>query len=56
DTKSYKNMVRWTAEIAERNAVQRGRKVNRAWGEDWEQVKERHSAADIDNAGSEAAE
>ncbi|MEM7215353.1 MAG: glutathione-dependent disulfide-bond oxidoreductase, partial [Pseudomonadota bacterium] len=46
DTKSYKNMVRWTAEIAERNAVQRGRKVNRAWGEDWEQVKERHSAAD----------
>jgi GST-like protein len=31
-----------------REAVQRGKIVNRGWGEEWEQVPERHSAADID--------
>ena len=56
DTKSYENMVRWTEQIAKRSAVQRGRKVNRSWGEDWEQVKERHSAGDIDEKETQAAE
>ncbi len=46
----YKNVVRWAKAIDEREAVQRGRIVNRSWGEEWEQVPERHSAADIDSA------
>ena len=29
---SYKNLQRWTKEIAARPAVERGRKVNRVWG------------------------
>jgi len=49
DVASYKNLQRWAKDIAERPAVQRGRIVNRSWGEDWETLNERHSAADIDN-------
>ena len=48
DVDSYKNLKRWAEQIESRQAVQRGRIVNRAWGEDWEQVPERHSAEDID--------
>ncbi|AIW16095.1 glutathione-dependent disulfide-bond oxidoreductase [Vibrio tubiashii] len=48
DVDSYKNLKRWAEQIEAREAVQRGRIVNRAWGEDWEQVPERHSAEDID--------
>ncbi|USD42629.1 glutathione-dependent disulfide-bond oxidoreductase [Vibrio sp. SCSIO 43135] len=44
----YKNVVRWAQMMAEREGVQRGRIVNRAFGEEWEQLAERHSAADID--------
>ena len=43
----YKNVVRWAKQAGERPAVQRGRIVNRSWGETF--VLERHSAADIDN-------
>lgn len=50
DVASYKHVVRWAEAINEREAVQRGRIVNRSWGEEWEQVAERHSAADIDAA------
>lgn len=49
DVNSYKNLQRWANEIAQRPAVQRGRVVNRTWGEPWEQVRERHSASDIDD-------
>ena len=45
---SYKNLCRWSAEILERPAVQRGRKVNRTWGEPSEQLHERHEASDFD--------
>ena len=45
---SYSNIQRWQKEIGERPAVQRGRKVNRTWGELDEQVPERHSAEDFD--------
>lgn len=45
---SYPHIMRWATMISERDAVQRGRIVNRSFGEDWEQVPERHSAADID--------
>lgn len=48
DVESYTNVKRWADEIRERPAVQRGRKVNRVWGEENEQVKERHSASDLD--------
>jgi GSH-dependent disulfide-bond oxidoreductase len=44
----YKNVLRWTDEIAQRPAVQRGRKVNRAWGEPSSQLHERHEASDFD--------
>ncbi len=44
----YENVMRWTDQIAERPAVQRGRRVNRVWGEAAEQLAERHSAADFD--------
>jgi GST-like protein len=48
DVASYKNVLRWAKAIDARPAVQRGRIVNRSWGEEWEQLQERHSAADID--------
>ncbi|WP_041419984.1 glutathione-dependent disulfide-bond oxidoreductase [Shewanella violacea] len=45
---SYTHLLRWAKMLSEREAVQRGRMVNRAWGEEWEQVPNRHSAEDID--------
>ncbi|RQO54649.1 glutathione-dependent disulfide-bond oxidoreductase [Paucibacter sp. KBW04] len=45
----YKNVLRWTDAIAKRPAVQRGRKVNRAWGEPSSQLHERHEASDFDS-------
>ncbi len=48
DTQSYKNMVRWTEEIGEREPVKRGRVVNRSWGELEEQLHERHDTGDFD--------
>ena len=45
---SYTNVVRWANEIAARPAVQRGRRVNRTWGEASEQLPERHDARDFD--------
>ena len=45
----YKNVLRWTDEIAQRPAVQRGRMVNRAWGQPDSQLHERHDAADFDS-------
>ena len=44
----YKHVLRWTDEIAARPAVQRGRKVNRAFGELSSQLHERHEASDFD--------
>ncbi len=46
---SYTHVVRWAKLIEAREPVQRGRIVNRSWGEAWEQLPERHCAADIDN-------
>jgi GST-like protein len=45
DVASYTNLVRWGEELGARDAVRRGRIVNRK-GEGY--VSERHSAADID--------
>jgi GSH-dependent disulfide-bond oxidoreductase len=44
----YTNVVRWTDAIAKRPAVQRGRMVNRAFGEPSSQLHERHEAGDFD--------
>lgn len=44
----YKNVQRWTDAIAERPAVQRGRMVNRGWGEPSSQLPERHDASDFE--------
>jgi len=44
----YKHVRRWAEEIAARPAVQRGRKVNRLFGEPADQLHERHDASDFD--------
>ncbi len=44
----YCNLLRWADQIAERPAVQRGRMVNRTWGEPSSQLHERHEASDFD--------
>lgn len=44
----YPHVRGWAERIAGRRAVQRGRKVNRTWGRPEEQLRERHSARDLD--------
>ncbi|MBB5722033.1 GST-like protein [Loktanella ponticola] len=48
DTASYKNVNRWVDEIAARPAVIRGKMVNRAWGDEDGQLRERHDASDFE--------
>jgi GST-like protein len=45
---SYAHVQRWTAELAARPAVKRGRMVNRLQGNPSEQLHERHDASDFD--------
>ena len=44
----YKNVQRWAAMLLARPAVQRGRMVNRTYGEPASQLHERHEASDFD--------
>ena len=44
----YTHVVRWADQIAQRPAVQRGRKVNRVFGDPANQLHERHDASDFD--------
>ena len=44
----YKNVLRWTQQIAERPAVKRGRMVNRVMGDTASQLHERHDASDFE--------
>ena len=44
----YSHVLRWTDKIAQRPAVQRGRMVNRTWGQPSSQLHERHDAGDFD--------
>jgi len=44
----YKNVGRWAQEIFARPGVQRGRIVNKTWGDEETQLPERHSAKDFD--------
>ena len=48
DVKSYGNVMRWAKAIADRPAVKRGERVNKAWGPEEERVPERHDASDLD--------
>ncbi|MEZ9304479.1 glutathione-dependent disulfide-bond oxidoreductase [Vibrio breoganii] len=45
---TYTNVHRWAKQLEQREGFQRGRVVNRSFGEEWEQVPERHNAEDID--------
>lgn len=44
----YKNVQRWTDQIAARPAVKRGRMVNRVMGDPASQLHERHDASDFE--------
>ena len=54
DVASYTHVLRWARTIDARPAVIRGRKVNRTWGEAWEQLPERHDASDFDRIPTKA--
>ena len=45
---TYENVIRWTKQIGERTPVQRGKMVNKAFGEPSEQLRERHDASDFE--------
>jgi GST-like protein len=47
----YTNVKRWADQLWERRAVKRGWSVNRTYGPEGEQLRERHSAADLDALG-----
>ncbi|MEO0816271.1 MAG: glutathione-dependent disulfide-bond oxidoreductase [Pseudomonadota bacterium] len=44
----YTNVIRWTDQLMARPGFQRGRMVNRVWGEPSSQLPERHDASDFD--------
>ncbi|SFG32219.1 GST-like protein [Neptunomonas qingdaonensis] len=44
----YTHIQRWAKAMLARPAVQRGRIINRDWGDEWEQLENRHCAEDID--------
>ena len=48
DASSYRHVNRWTEAIGEREAVRRGRMVNRVQGEPETQLRERHDASDFE--------
>lgn len=48
DAYIYKNVNRWAEKIAARPAVERGRMVNRTWGDPAGQLRERHDASDFE--------
>lgn len=44
---TYKHVVAWANRINERPAVKRGRRVNKVWGDEHQQLRERHNADDF---------
>ncbi len=56
DAQSYKHVNRWTQHIATRDAVRRGRMVNRTWGAPETQLHERHDASDFDTKTQDKVE
>lgn len=51
DVASYAHVQRWAVDISRRPAVMRGRRVNRTWGPQEDQLRERHSAGDFGGDG-----
>ena len=49
DVGTYGNVQRWTKAVQEREAVKRGQRVNRVWGDEAKRLPERHSASDLDD-------
>ena len=49
DVSSYKNLLAWAEKIEQRPAVKRGKMVNKTWGDESEQLPERHSHEDFNN-------
>ena len=47
DVASYTHVVRWAKRVSKRPGVKRGRRVNRTWGPEEEQLAERHSSSDF---------
>ena len=47
DAKSYTHLMRWAKQIGDREAVKRGKIVNRSWGPEDAQLPERHDASDF---------
>ena len=45
---TYTHVLRWTNQVAQRPAAQRGRMVNRTFGDPAKQLHERHDASDFD--------
>ena len=48
EAETYENVYRWARDMAAREPVQRGRMVNRTFGEPEEQLHERHDAIDFE--------
>lgn len=48
ETHTYTHVNRWSRELEQRPAVQRGRMVNLSWGDLHEQLRERHDASDFE--------
>lgn len=48
ETYSYTHLMRWAKQVGNREAVKRGRIVNKTWGDDEPQLHERHDSCDID--------
>ena len=44
----YEHVIRWAEQLAARPAVQRGRMVNRVFGDPSTHMRERHDASDFD--------
>ena len=49
DVKSYTHLLRWAKQIDARDAVQRGKMVNRSWGQPEGQLRQRNDASDFNN-------
>ncbi|WP_096085704.1 glutathione-dependent disulfide-bond oxidoreductase [Agaribacterium haliotis] len=51
NVQQYQHVQRWAKNIAKRPAARRARVVNRSWGENNEQLPERHSRTDFNKLG-----
>ncbi len=51
----YKNVLRWAKAIGDRPAVKRGIRVNKVWGDEATQMRERHSADDFNSPAETAS-